>query len=480
MTLLCPGQSLRQALRARGPAAQRGVRRHVEPIERGAIAEHYASRFAGIPASASAGREEPVLYTSVTGSKLPVLMGVYGDERRIRHWLPGLPQRTTLDSAVQLLQGTRPPLHTTRAAAQQIFCDCDLAGLPTLRTGPLDAGEFITMGIALAGDPASGDAALSVHRMLVLDRKRITLSMIPGRQLRALHEQALERGERLPLTINIGAPPAAMLASALGSRFLPRSISKLGVAGALAGAAIQVATARSQPALVLADSEIVIEGYLATEQHDERVPGAAASGLSLPEFLGYHGEAKISLPVLTVTAISRRRGAMYEAVIGPGREQSHILGLAHSLSVALSLGVEPSAAIVRDLHFPPAGGGSLLLVVQVRKTSAQHDASPGSLARTLLQMHPLLKWIVFVDDDIDPRSAEDVLWAITTRANLSSDVTSLGGFAPMRMDPSQTPAWSAARGRDGAEQRSFLDATVPYALRASIRRSFGLAPEART
>lgn len=53
-----------------------------------------------------------------------------------------------------------------------------------------------------------------------------------------------------------------MLASALGTGFLPDHVTKLDAAGALADAPIALATALSRPTSVLAESEIVLEGFL--------------------------------------------------------------------------------------------------------------------------------------------------------------------------------------------------------------------------
>ena len=71
------------------------------------------------------------------------------------------------------------------------------------------------------------------------------------------------------------------------------------------------------------------------------------------------------------------------------------------------------------------------------------------------------------------QKAEDVLWAIVTRANLSADCHALAGFAPLGMDPSQRPEWARARGQTHPQPRSFIDATTPPGLAASTARSFG-------
>ncbi|MBV9013765.1 MAG: UbiD family decarboxylase [Pseudonocardiales bacterium] len=465
-----PALTLRDALES--------VRRHAPqdyviadaalPTDR--IASDFATRFAGIPAT-SASRPEKVVRYAVPGSPIPVLLGLYGCPSRVRGWFPGLAARTNPTTVARLLGELRPPQPGHGAACQQRIetGQLDLGTLPVLRATPRDAGPYLTMGVVSAQDPDRGELTLSTHRMLVLDRHRLAIWMVPGRRLRELHEAALHAGTRLPVGISIGAPPAAMLASALSTAVLPPGVSKLTLAGALAGEPISTAAAVSQPLPVLAASEIVLEGYLDHSVADETLDGPLS--VSLPEFLGYDGEAKRALPVVTVTALTSRLAPIYQAVIGPGREQSVILGLAGALSVALT-GFNQGWQMITDLHYCAAGGGMLLLVIAVRKDSEAADGRLGALARCIFDRHRFVKLIVFTDDDVDITSTEDVCWAITTRSNLGTDCITLPGYSPLPMDPSQRPEWAAARGADGASARSFIDATTPYRLRHATKRSF--------
>ncbi|MGH3871647.1 MAG: UbiD family decarboxylase domain-containing protein [Pseudonocardiaceae bacterium] len=439
-------------------------------LPRDRIAGDFATRFAGIPATSVARPEKVVRYT-VPDSPIPVLLGLYGCPDRVRGWFPGLAARTNVDTVTRLLEDLRPPRPERAPACQQEIETgrIDLHTLPALYTTPRDAGHYLTMGLVHTQDPDSGDLTLSTHRMLVLGDNRLAIWMVPGRRLRELHEAALCRGARLPVAISIGAPPAAMLASALSTAVLPAGVGKLAVAGALAGAAIGTAAAVTQPLSVLAESEIVLEGYLDGSVADETLDGPPS--VSLPEFLGYDGEARAALPVLTVTALTSRPAPIYQAVIGPGREQSVILGLAGALSVALS-GADRDWQMITDLHYAAAGGGMLLLVIAVRKDCDAADGRLGAIAQRVFDQHRFVKLIVFTDPDVDITSTEDVCWAITTRCNLGSDCVTLPGYQPLLMDPAQRPEWGQARGSHGGTARSFIDATIPYRLRASTNRSF--------
>jgi gallate decarboxylase subunit C len=443
---------------------------HAELLSHKEVAADFAARFAGVPATSFARNEKVALYRT-TESELPVLLGLYGDSDRVRSWLPGLPATASRSTVTELVSSSCAPQVSTTPACQQVVSNrqVDLGTLPVLRTTPRDAGPYLTMAMVYAQCPDSGQVALSVHRMLVLDETRLALWMVPGRRLRALYESVVRRNGRLPVTLNIGAPPAAMIASAVNASVLPSDVTKLDLAGGLAGAPITLASALSQPTSVLADSEIVLEGYLDASRADESLSGQL--GACMPEFLGYDGHAQPELPVITVTAMTSQRSAMYQAVIGPGREQSVILGLAGALSVALS-GDDQDWQLISDLHYSAAGGGMLLLVIAIRKRSTDHDGRLKHIARRVFDQHPFVKLVIFTDEDVDITSAEDVLWAVTTRSNLGADCTTFGGFRALGMDPSQGAEWADARGTEAGGGRTFIDATVPHRLRGKVVRSF--------
>lgn len=467
-----PALSFREALAMTKKRTPERYHLCAQSLSRAAVAGDFAARYGGIPANGLSRSEDVVLYTNVENATAPVVLGLYGDRDRVRSWLPGLPHHADRESIERLLMACQAPEQIARPSCQDQTetANVDLACLPILQATPRDAGPYLTAGLVYAHDPESGEIALSVHRMLVLDSTHLTIWMVPSRRLRAMYQETVARGGRLAVSINIGAPPAAMIASALNTQFLSEGITKLDIAGALAGEPIVLAPAVSQPTLVLAESEIVLEGYLDGTVADECL-GGRGPNVSLPEFLGYDGAARTDLPVITVTAMTMRESALYQAVIGPGREQSTILGLAGALSVMLSDNSH-EWRIIRDLYFSPAGGGMLLLIAKVRKGSPDADSWIARIARRIFEYHAFVELIIFTDEDINITSEEDVLWAVTTRANLGTDCRTFSGFPRLAMDPSQREEWTAARGGNGLVGRTFIDATIPYCLREHAARSF--------
>lgn len=428
-------------------------------------AAEFAARFAGPPAHGRRSDEPALIYPQ--DGRPALCFGAYGGEARVRGWLAGLPARIAPDSLAKLV----PIKPSQRRETDHIVLPTvSLAHLPVPQVTPRDAGRYITMGFVMADGGGDG-FALSAHRMLVLDDDRLGVWMLPSRKLRALTVAAHAEGRGLPVSVNIGAPPAVAIASATSAAWLPDQWSKLAIAGALADAPIEISNGLMDGVAYLSRAEIILEGEILPETVPEITPGRSP-GRSMPEFLGYDGCAQKELAVLHVRTVRARPSALFQAVVGPGREQSVILGLGGALTLALALGDEGRP--IHNLRFSHSGGGMLLLFVALRR---DHDADIPALARRLVGLSPFIKTIVFVDDDVDIGNEEDVLWAMTTRAQLAGDCHAIPDQAASPMDPSQSPGWIEAKSTKAF--KSFVDATAPRGLRALVRRSFDAIDDTR-
>lgn len=233
-----PPHSLRDALdvwRSRDVLVEidAGLDPHLE------IAAHYRAHFAVSPGSPRSGDEPAVLYAG-RSARMSVVMGCFGSRTR-NEWLLGAqPGDGAKHLALKL--GSRiaprwcdsPPCREQRARE-------GLDALPVLTTTVDDAGPYLTAGIVCAGDPDRGFASVSIHRMRVLDATRLTIWILPGRDLDHLYEKALDQHRPLPVSINIGAPPAVYLTSCLSAPFVEPGKGELEAAGALLGAPVDIA-----------------------------------------------------------------------------------------------------------------------------------------------------------------------------------------------------------------------------------------------
>lgn len=342
-----------------------------------------------------------------------------------------------------------------------------LADLPLLTVTGRDAGPYLTSGLVVARDPMSGVVNVSIHRMRMLSPDRLTIWMLPGRDLELLYRRAMEAGKSLPVSINIGAPPAVYLTSSISSPFLRTDESELELAGAVAGHPISVCRCTSQDAWCLADSEIVIEGEITAECRDEYDDAGAPFGM--PEFLGYMGMGKAGLPVVSVTRVTTRPEPYYQTFLGPGKEQSELLAIPTEAGMLARLGpLLQDHGSIRGAHYLPAAGGQLVLALQVEKRTDTAEF-PRQVLEAAMGCHALLKAVILVDADVDIHSESDLFWALATRFQPSRDLTVLSGRKGFPLDPSQAAGYLAGSSEPTTD-KYLMDLTVPVADRDRFRR----------
>ncbi|MFF4182009.1 UbiD family decarboxylase domain-containing protein [Streptomyces sp. NPDC001691] len=449
------------------------VREREEVPARFGVSSRYA-KWAGTPAPPPTGPGPAVLFERVTpggdAASRAVLIGLYGTRRRAAALLGTTPA----ELPGRILDAVAAPVPPVRGRGPvRTLLAPDLTALPVPVLTDQDAGPYLTLGAVLATDPDTGVRNLSVHRMCVQGPDRLSLWMVPGRDLEAAHLAARRRGENLPVAIHLGLGPAALLSSCCPTSLVPAEVDELAVAGALAGAPVELTDCRTVAAECVAHAEYVIEGELLGELAPENPQGPYAT----PEFLGYQGRAHPALPSVRVTAITAREGAIFQTVSGPGHEQSVLLGFGMESAVLARL--RELDAPVRAVHCHTAGGGQLMVVLQWRaKRSPADDEAVRKAAESVLEEFRMAKLVVSVDEDVDVESDTDLWWAMTTRLQADRDVAVLPDRLGFPLDPTQSPAYSPTLSADGRTAKAHFDCTVPHDQRSRFHRPRFTEPSA--
>lgn len=419
--------------------------------------------------------EQPLrLYRQPTRGDFPVLLGVFGSRRNCRHLLdPHARHPDNLSNAHLVMRAAGAPVGPRSLARPEvprtIVSTPDLhSALPVLRYARDDPGPTVTLGLVYARDRHTGHANCSYHR-ITLKSHSVVVGIDPGGDLRKMLDAHVARGEALPISVNIGLDPAIYLASVLTRPCVEYGFDELGAAGALRGTAVRVAPCFSNGGRFIDHAEIVIEGSLGLAQEPE---SPDAQGLSMPEYLGYRSPCGRAA-TLRVQALSHRPGALYQTLSGPGFEQSALLGLGQECSVLAKLMAWNRTELVRAVVALPSGGGHLLTVLQVAKRDSCDDREAVAVARALLEEISSLKNLILVDEDVDPHSLADLLWAMSTRTRLDLDVHTTGPLPGNPLDPSQSRGYAPGN-MSGLTRKSIVDCTVPYRLRHRFQRTFGL------
>ncbi|WP_447769241.1 UbiD family decarboxylase domain-containing protein [Pseudomonas kilonensis] len=416
--------------------------------------------------------EQPLrLYRKPRTGAFAVLLGVFGSRANTRILLdPQGRHGTEVCNAELVYRAIMSPIEPVmvRAAAERVVVEQpDLHTLlPALTCSAGDPGPTITLGMVYARDKLSGATNCSVHR-ITIKPSSVAIAIYPGGDLQRLIDLHTQRGERLPVSVNIGMDPAIYIAAALSKPALGFGDDELGVAGAIRGRGVELAPCYSNAGRFVEHAQIVLEASLGTEMEAESEVGDAHS---MPEYLGYYSPCG-EVSTLRVSALSHRPGALYQALSGPGREQSELLGAGQEASILRLLSEWGMNRLVKDIVAQPAGGGHLFTVLQVVKSCEADDQLVRQLSQRLLEAISSTKNIVLVDEDVNPCSAEDVLWAMSTRFRAEMDIHGTRPLPGTPLDPTLSSLYCPGE-YPGTAPKSVFDCTVPFALRPRFRRAF--------
>jgi UbiD family decarboxylase len=81
------------------------------------------------------------------------------------------------------------------------------------------------------------------------------------------------------------------------------------------------------------------------------------------------------------------------------------------------------------------GGGRQLLAVAIHQKYAGHSRQAGTLTSQLPAAAYMNKFVIVVDADVDPRSLNDVMWAVCTRTDPALDIDVQTRTWGSRVDP---------------------------------------------
>jgi 4-hydroxy-3-polyprenylbenzoate decarboxylase len=368
------------------------------------------------------------LFTNVVDSKgrkydMPVLVGGLAANREIYRIGIGCSFEEIDARWVRAAQNPLPPRLVENAPCHEIVIagkaldkpGNGLDGIPLpISTPGWDIAPYATLSQYITKDPDSGIQNMGNYRGHVKARRR--LGMNPSLELRPgiynHWEKLRARGfKKLPCAVVLGAPPCITFASV---QKLPESLDEIHVAGALVGQPINVVKAKTVDLLVPAEAEIVIEGFIDTEYLEPEAPFGESHGhVNLQEFNAY----------MDVTAITRRHDAILTSIISQVTpSESSLIKLIGMEPLFLNflrntLGIKGVKRV--SLHEP---------LTNIRKVIAlivERDMPTTEIWRALYGAAVLHraagKYVIAMNEDIDPTNADAILWAMSYRANPNLD-----------------------------------------------------------
>ncbi len=365
-----------------------------------------------------------VLFESVKGSACPAVGGLLTDAGRFARGL-GLEGEAgfSRDAHRELIeQAIAAPLaaHAVGHAAHRELVQrgsevrCDELPVPTCFAG--DSGPFLTAAVGISRNPDNGVINAGIYRVLMLDSGHVAVSVGPSSDLLRFLAADRAAGRTTEMALVIGGDPALLMAAAAK---VTADVSELDVARALEGRALEYVAGLTVNLPVPASAEIVLELVI---RHEEQTPN------TMGEFGDLYGTQ--TGHVATVTALSRRRDAIFHTIMaGAGREHN---SLGFIILYAIEPGLRaylaehhPDIAGCRVAFDPPAMGMPGEIYLQL---SDGRGADAEALCREIFALQidrwdiaRVIRRIVLVDTDIDIHSARELTWAVNNRVEQSAD-----------------------------------------------------------
>jgi 4-hydroxy-3-polyprenylbenzoate decarboxylase len=314
------------------------------------------------------------------------------------------------------------PKITGSAPCQEVVWtgdDIDLGKLPIQTCWPGEPAPLITWPLVVSqgpdADTKGGDKRdtpnLGIYRMQVTGPKTTLMRWLKhrgGAQQFARWKE--KRDDPMPVAVVLGADPGTILAAVTP---VPDTLSEYQFAGLLRGQKVELVDCKTVPLQVPATAEIVIEGHVSLEDMADEGPYG--------DHTGYYNSVE-SFPVFTVSAITMRKDPIYlSTYTGRPPDEPSVLGEAlNDVFVPLFKQQFPE---ITDFWLPPEGCSYRVAVVSMKK------AYPGHAKRIMLGVWSYLrqfmytKFVIVIDDDLDARDWNDVIWAISTNMDPARDIT---------------------------------------------------------
>jgi 4-hydroxy-3-polyprenylbenzoate decarboxylase len=372
-----------------------------------------------------------VIFRRIKENSLPAVVNLFGTWERVQVAMGNAsinsleknislmlkPRFASLSNAIKSLSeaaemGKFLPRVTNKSPVHEVeWKRIDLRRIPAIRQWIGEPAFFYTMGITFI--ERDGVVNFGYYRIQVLSEDKIIMHWMPNRRSAEYSRHTNE------VAIVFGPDPLLMLMAATP---IPHPLDKVLVTGMLSGRGIELSEGRTISTHYPARAEVVIEAELTGEYAEEGPFG---------DHVGVYSIRK-PYPVAKVKAIYSRSDAVVPVTVTgkPVLEDGNMILFANQVIIPMLKLMMPELI---DIYMPPSGLG-YVYIVSIRKTT------PGQARKVmtmLWSLSPLYgKLIIVVDDDVDVRNMNQVMYAISAHMNPARDLLIISDYPTEELDPS--------------------------------------------
>ena len=377
-----------------------------------------------------------ILFENPKGSSVPVLANLFGTPKRVAMGMgeDSVEALREVGKLLAFLKEPEPPkgmkdawdklpifrqvlnmgpkmIRNAPCQQQVLEADAiDLSQYPIQHCWPEDAAPLITWGLVVTRGPHKTRQNLGIYRQQVIGKNRVIMRWLShrGGALDFKEWQQTHPGEPFPIAVVLGCDPATILGAVTP---VPDTLSEYAFAGLLRGSKTELVKCIGSDLQVPAHAEIVLEGFI--------YPDDMAPEGPFGDHTGYYNEVD-SFPVFTIERITQRKNPIYHSTYtGRPPDEPAILGVA--LNEVFVPILQKQFPEIVDFYLPPEGCSYRMAVVSMKKQYAGHAKRVMMGVWSFLRQFMYTKFVIVVDDDVNVRDWQDVIWAITTRMDPARD-----------------------------------------------------------
>lgn len=384
------------------------------------------------------------VFTSLPRISLSLDLPVDSSRREIvREWRDRL--KTFEPQPAQLVEDG--PVLENRQTGGEI----DVTRFPAPVWHAQDGGAYLGTGnIVIMKDPDTGWINAGTYRVQVHDAKTLGIMISPGKHGRMIREKYWARGQACPVAVSFGHDPLLLL---LGGLEVDYGVNEYDVAGGIRGEPIKLVTAPLTGLPVPATSELVIEGEIPPDETHAEGP--------FGEWAGYYAGGERDMPIIRVQSVMHRNNPIILACL-PGKPPNDNTYFRSPLRSALIWNELERAGVpgITGVWSHEAGGGRLFNIVSIKQAYPGHSKQVGMATASCHAGAYANRFVVVVDDDIDPTDTNEVLWAMCTRTDVIDDIDVMKRCWSTSLDPMAYAG--KGEGEGYYNNRMIIDACRPY------------------
>jgi UbiD family decarboxylase len=338
--------------------------------------------------------------------------------------------------------------------------EVDLLRFPAPKWHEQDGGRYLGTGdLVIMKNPVGNWINVGTYRLQLLDRNTLGTYIAPGHHGNLIRQAYWSRGESCPVVAVFGIHPAIWIPSI---QAFPWGTSELDMAGGLLGRPIEVIKGKHTGLLIPAYSEIAIEGECLPPGVESREEGPFG------EWTGYYASGVQKAPIIKVNRVMYRNDPIITGA-PPLKPPASAHSTHFFKAVCLWQELEDMGIPgIKGVWQMSAGGSKYFTVISLEQKYAGHAKQVATAAMSTPEGGYCGRFIIVVDEDIDPTNDGDVLWAVGTRCDPATSIDILRDCWTDPLDPLLTPEKRAER--NFSSSRAIVNACRPFHWRDRFPR----------